>query len=1268
LAAVLAAAPAGGQVETPTSAGPVAVLDTPVFRIPQMAKPPTIDGRMEAGEWEDASALSGFWYDRFAAHFMFLAPIQTQLQVYGAYDKQNLYIAYSSPVYPEKSWLRARGRYPDVSHHPQYGLIWDDHVELEIRPYPDNVKGFRMGLFKWFVNPIATTSDQYWSMQRGNGYRWQSKAKVRCEVTDSRWTLEMAIPLKEMRHGGFAGEDDDGRPIVPLPPPDGTAYRVWFARAIGGNNAFFNAYDGHPWNTTKTKMILDSKAPSFQINELGPIMEDTIDLELTVKNHNIRSETVRIGFFVENATGTIYSSYTDEQLTDGLLELVPGEVRKLRLRQRFPGISLNGNVLWFDVRSAGRPAKELFRTRLIRFHHMDGGRYQNLDGTETSFRWARIDVIARMRPPRRDFAWHYTYSDYKNRMSAVVDKGIYGASDEAKTAVEAKLVVADVDTDQRVVAEKTVPFRGDYACFLFDMPKLKRGRYRTSVLLFDQYKRIVGEGEEEPFYKGEFEWVRNRVGLNDVVWEPFEPLRPDGENFETLKHRFAVDASGLPSQIVIKPDVRDLPLELRGGDAAPTDAQLIEVGRGPQLRAPMRLEAVVGGRRVPAKVLEPAKLRRRWKSELVYCAKLRAGPLDVDANVQYDCDGAMTVRMTYGAAEPVQVDALELVADFTGLFDLAVSAAHGGGMSGADRLECSLPAGEGVVWDSAADVERPALYYTHFIPFLTFGSGDRAFTWIADSDEHWLIDRDGSTMSLERDAQGRVTWRVKFINHKTTVDGRRTVKFALLTQPAKPKPKGHRRLAYFQRGPTWAGLWGNMTGSDAELKAVWREASGAPEDLPDSARATYGKKDPPWKRWYQLRGMMPRIPAVAKNALCGDLYGRMKIIPATINVKRIINNKEQWITRGVGGGAATLGKAWQDLFVWYFGRHVRLARRHGWWWDETWPTYRSSNLAAGEAYLRDPNEVREKELPWQDTFLTFPMRGMFKRLARVFKESGVPLRNHLWANASATAFESFAFDTCLVESASSDHKSFELDNVVVYPNALFKYNAHHFTGLVARLVPRHADSTSTHSRAGDDKRLDRQLIGRALLNDIGMQPVGPHGATQHNDQCLRLINALIEFGYFADDARTEFLPYWRSGQAVRYGDGTGEHAKVYVTVFRRPVGEEDGGGAKALLVIMNESDEALRAPLHVLDAQRVFGGSNTLTVAEVRPGELPPAGSEELLASYDRWGRPRVLLKDVEYGLFLPRAKSPGGQERYDNVYVRPHNYRVLYGHHKADQ
>ncbi|MDP7132975.1 MAG: hypothetical protein QF437_20940, partial [Planctomycetota bacterium] len=65
--------------EAPASYGGAARVDTPVIRIPMMKKAPDIDGVLAPAEWEDASALTGFWYDFANADFRYLAPAQTQL-------------------------------------------------------------------------------------------------------------------------------------------------------------------------------------------------------------------------------------------------------------------------------------------------------------------------------------------------------------------------------------------------------------------------------------------------------------------------------------------------------------------------------------------------------------------------------------------------------------------------------------------------------------------------------------------------------------------------------------------------------------------------------------------------------------------------------------------------------------------------------------------------------------------------------------------------------------------------------------------------------------------------------------------------------------------------------------------------------------------------------------------------------------------------------------------------------------------------------------
>lgn len=1273
---LLAALPEGASaVETPTSIS-AGRVEVPLLRVPKTSTRPTMDGVMEDGEWADASAISNFWYDFSRSDFRYLAPMETQLQVYAMYDDENLYIAYRSPVYPEGSWLRARGRFPNVLHHPVYGILWDDHIELELRPYHDAAYGFVMGLFRWTINPLGVADEALWSPATG----WEhaaARSRIASTVTPTHWVLEIAIPLEGFRRRAYAGADENGTPVVQIPQPDGSIWRCWFVRAISGTGAFFNANDAHIWNTTNMQLVFDSRAVGFQVNELGPIMEDMIDLRLTVKNHNNRSEAVRLGFFVESVDGTIYSSYEDEQLTDGLLELIPGETRNIRLRKYLPGITTTGNTLWFDVRSAGTPAKILYRTRLVNFHSQDAtfpGPDRDGKPTTVTFKERRIDVIAKLRPPRKDFDVRYDFWPYDNNLAVTVDRGGHGASEKAKAATEARVAVINVAT-QEEIATQMIPFHGDFATGEFKLPELEDGvNYQLLLLLFDKNKRIVGEEKTGSFNKWALpdwmlsedipervramgahftppeKWFRNELGLSDTVWEPFTPIQEREDGFETLNHVFVLDATGLPAQIFIKPEDRVLPLEMRGEKLSHTDERLVKYGRGPQLRGPVRLQATIGSVGHTAEVVEPAKLVRKWNSEFEYQSRVKIGPIEAKLTVRYDCDGSFNVLIDYGADGPTIVDAFAMEMDLRGRVDTVANAMREGGMAGSDQWECSLPEYEGIVWDSAT-LSRLPLYYSFFVPWIYFGSGDRGFSYFSDTDREWGLDVDGSAMTIRRNADGEVTWRVIFINHPFDIEGSRRIDFTMLTHPAKPKPKGFRSMSWLFN--TFSAIGYDSEPADLSeeyLKRDWRRAAQAPGSIPWEKADTWRKDDPPFTvygRWRNAGGMHTWHPYHA-------------------------------ISPG-------LDRMFEDRAVYLLGRQIRVGRRSGWWWDEYWPSGFSNtqNIAGGYAYIRDPEQVREDQIPWQAGWTTGHMRNTHKRLARIFKESNVPQRQSNWSNNQANMTESFGWASVLVEECGSDHRSLEVDVVAQYPISIYRYMTKHFLGLVTNIVPGAVGATP-----GDDTRLDRQYLGLGLLHDVGVSPSGPHGNLRNVNQAMRLIDILTDFGLF-EDGEVEFIPYWRSQDIIRYGNGRTRYApsidlskavpdeQVYISVYRRPFEKDGRQGYKALIVIMNGFRRDVRSSLRILQPQRLFGGANNFTRADAfsrYEAEFDSAsalltewstdGNSTPVSSTDDNSTP--VLIDPEHGNVVELLSDENG-EFYGPVYVPRHNYRIFYAHFLAE-
>ena len=1226
-------------VETPTSSGPASQVTLSQLRIPMTATPPVIDGKMEAEEWEDSSALTAFWY-AISGQFYYMAPHQTQLQVYACYDKENLYLAFTSPVYPQGSWLRSRGRFPDIIEHPLYGIYRDDYYGYGLRPYHDNVKSYRMGGFFSWINPISVIGD----VGPGVGREWQSEATTKESVTKDRWVQELAMPLKSIKFGPYKGKDAQGNDLVELPPPDGTEWIFSLYRCAGewasmsrtpsGRQAY-NSFK-NTFSDTASKFIFDSNAVSVQVQELGPIMEDIVDVKVALKNHDSRSHTVQLGFFVESAEGIIYSSYTDPQLKDGLLEMRPGQRVELRLRKPLPGITVTGNVLWFDVRTAGRPAEPIFRTKLVPFHSQE----------KPGFREIHVDYIGKHRPPRKDFDYRFDYSYKNNAVAAVVDTGISGASKEARTATETRLIVSDAAGSGREIATAKAGFVGPFSCIVKELPQLQDGKtYQATVLLFDKNKRIVGEDSVE-FTKETKEWMFNKVGLDDTVWEPFTPMKPhqtDGAlGFDTLNHVFTLDESGLPAQVYIRPDTREMPLEWRAEPDRVTDNQLISLGRGPQLRKGYRLEAVIDGKRIPFEVVEPARLVRQWKSELEYQSRLKAGDLRVDLTTQYDCDGAMHVTVEYGGETPVNVDRLEMIADYAGPMDMT----PGRGKTG-------------VVWDSADN--DPELYYTKFVSWLRFGSNERGFSWICRTEKGWELDRDGSAMTLERNDDGEVRWRVIFVNHPTEIAGKNKLDFTVLTHPAKPRPDDWRRYGWLYRGPVYA--------------AQYMMTIPAPQEFIDRINR---------QRREHNRNAVPYAgPAEYLKNQAPFATGKPRGTPYEECLEDPGDDGGPWVRYGLCRNVSVhnmIDGFYMERAVYWLAKHVSLARKRGFWWDETWPDFSqanwSDNLATGDAYMRDPEDVKEGELPWHRGFLDTYMRQTQKRLARVFKQSGVPLRNFFWANDAASAFESFAWDIQLVEMAGSHHNSVNIDSVVAYPKDQFRFFCQKWTGTIARLVPGYGGNT-TRPYSGDDTRFDRQYLGRALTHDIGACLDGPHGSMNQPEQGIRLLNELYDFKFFDED-NLEFLPYWRLGGKLRYGKDYGDQEftvmtnppdnQVYVSAYRRPYEHDGKQGYQVLFIAMNEADEPVRADLHVLDSAPFFGtgGRNQLRLAEAL--ETLESETESETAILNHWtaandDNPTVLL-DIESGQYVVQQKETAQGDTYGPVYIPSHEYRVLWGYY----
>jgi len=220
--------------------------------------------------------------------------------------------------------------------------------------------------------------------------------------------------------------------------------------------------------------------------------------------------------------------------------------------------------------------------------------------------------------------------------------------------------------------------------------------------------------------------------------------------------------------------------------------------------------------------------------------------------------------------------------------------------------------------------------------------------------------------------------------------------------------------------------------------------------------------------------------------------------------------------------------------------------------------------------------------------------------------------------------EAAATRALLEGAAGGDAQSAAATLADRFPLGLFRYLAAPHTGLAAQLRPNAAALTS----AGASPAPDRVALGRALLHDIGVDVSG----LARRMETANVLRALDDFGYFANDGATEFLPYWRTGGIFQYGQEfegeagfavTTENptARTKVSAYIRPTPPDEKGRSarKALFVLVNESTNAVREYLFIWNPGYVFGGFNRLQAEHIY-SQLDFSG----IAADGDWQRNRV--------------------------------------------
>ena len=256
-------------------------------------------------------------------------------------------------------------------------------------------------------------------------------------------------------------------------------------------------------------------------------------------------------------------------------------------------------------------------------------------------------------------------------------------------------------------------------------------------------------------------------------------LRLDGRSVVGPRQSIALAATGLPEQVTIPAAPGEL--------LAPGDDPAA-VGRGPQLRGPVRLVATIAGKPVAAEAAAPLAAAAEGGA-VALRGELAAGAVRLAFSARYAADGAIALEVTPqgGACE-----ALDLVVELAARPDLAIA---GPVLDAAPRAylaaETAPAAGAGTVWSNLGGKGQrsvPGLPASWFV-----GDGDRGLLVLPAGDAAaWGLDPAQPSLLLERDQAGAATARVRAL-----AEGRFALSYEDVRSVVKPALR-HRVILNFE--------------------------------------------------------------------------------------------------------------------------------------------------------------------------------------------------------------------------------------------------------------------------------------------------------------------------------------------------------------------------------------------------------------------------------------------------------------------------------------
>ena len=712
-----------------------AKLTTPLLRIPKLAKPPVIDGKIDPDEWKGATAVTAFPnFNSDMSLPQFLQPVW-----YVAYDDNYFYLAFHYPVYPKGSLHAVCKTKPEAEAQVAgKDILYEDHTEIEICTIGRDkaVSGY---FFKFMSNPWDVVSDQKvrWSVGLP-GYEYESGAVAKSVFTEDAWDQEIAIPIKALDVTKIKDGDSWVMQLVSAQDPGGN-YWAW----VPATWLQFHRFPG---------IVFDSKAVAVQLTGVGDWMNGNPDFTFKLFNPQPQDVTLKLGVKIVGAEGKVLLDQSDPVV------LKPGKLQEEHIKASNLALGDKAARVYFEITDAATGAVYYKNdTSLWSARNADVQAYIK------NFSDARKPIA-----PKLDFAYLPSF----NRLDVSTDVGLLGI--DSKVPKAARYLSASFGKQGgELTGKNSTPFRADGKAELtFEFPQLPEGKYDIAMEIQDAEGKVL-ISKQDIFEQKVFPFQSFKGGLEETVVKPYTPIKTADRAFETTGNQIKLTDAGLVAAI---------------------RNQLVPAEAGQDiLAAPMKLVATQNGRAVN---LGAAQNSFAWtntgsSTKATGTAESRLAGLTFKLTGEAEYTGQYLVNLDIEPDGKADLDRLELEIPISDPVDTCYAYSPRDSMLLYDNTHpwAGNPK-TGELWNNLsghATATRPYIMYV--------GNGDRGFYWYTDSYEGFWLDRNQPHIFMEKRKDATVL-RVAFINKPVTIDHPRHIRFAVMAVPCKPLPADARAMQW----------------------------------------------------------------------------------------------------------------------------------------------------------------------------------------------------------------------------------------------------------------------------------------------------------------------------------------------------------------------------------------------------------------------------------------------------------------------------------------